>query len=113
VPIHNWFVVLPRTASNAFVLFCQLSVADGSKLLGLLLLGLAGEVDVCNFEVHFRHQFNTGDLGDDGEDVGILPGIINERGRSCRYYQRQVLHGSIGDDLLCCIASQLALGQIA
>ena len=62
VPIHDGLVILPRTASYAFVFLGQLSLTNGSKFLGFLCFAFAGQIDMSNFEVHCRHQVNARNL---------------------------------------------------
>lgn len=62
MPIHDGLVVLPGASCNTFVGLGQLFVHESLELFNLLRLGLSGDVDVSNLEVHLRHQLNTSNL---------------------------------------------------
>lgn len=76
MPVDNWFVIFFQcTIGNTFV---SVAVHD-LQLLGFLFFALYSNIDVGNLPVHDRNQVNAGDLGDDLQDFGAFPRVINER----------------------------------
>jgi hypothetical protein len=78
VPVHNWFVVFPGTARDTFISLTRCFLSSGSKTLFLLLLSLHGDVDVGNLKVHLRNKIDTGNFGNNGQRLWILPRVIYE-----------------------------------
>lgn len=64
VPANDGLVVFPGAASDALVFSIRLPLTlDSRPFLGCLLLGLYGDVDVADLEVHVWNEVNAGNLG--------------------------------------------------
>lgn len=82
VPVDNGALVFPVHASSSLLL-------DIGECASLLLFASDRQVHVSDFKVHRRHKVNTSNLGDDGEGLGVLPGIVHER--SATLWRNQAL----------------------
>jgi hypothetical protein len=79
VPIHNGFLVLIGTTGDTLIGFTTDLLRDRLESFGFLFLALEGNVDVGNFPVHHRHQVDASNLGDNGENLGVSPCVIDKR----------------------------------
>lgn len=84
-----------------------------SEFLLHILLGLHGEVDVGDLEIHGGNQLDSGNVGDDTQHFRALPCVIYERSMSIIpevsiYIDNCCLYV----DLLVCESSELTMSEV-
>lgn len=79
VPVDDGLVVFPRASGDTFVFVESFLLHESLHFFLSLLVRFDGDVDVGNLEVHLCDELHAGNLRDDGQRFGVLPGVIDKR----------------------------------